>query len=366
MHQLVPEQVLESAEKILFIIQGSITQFTYLYPYFIAFTKKYPSIKTDLWVNETRRTRCFWKWEHLKKYGLYDWLNECPFFNKVYTQNYSISLFKKSIEQAQVENYSVVVILTPCRPAFYISFARSIAPHGFIAAAVKTPSWYQLKSKANIRKLNAILEVASHQDKESYSHCYARWFQDLFGLVIEPDQQVITNFIPRCWISFAKLRFMKWGFDKQSKKFGKVIFINPFAQKSGQSWPLKSIFEIMQNIKRSEFGSDIHFIVNTDTTHYHQARKFFDYHSINNVILFCATSNFLQIPALIAQCDLVISVESSEIHLASALAIPIIAFMRQSKHGFFPHNLHGGSIIHLKKDTVSSTIQAIQKLVTNS
>lgn len=365
MHQLVPEQVLEKAEKILFIIQGSITRFTYLYPYFVAFTKKYPSVKADLWVDETRRTRFFWKWEHLKKYGLYDWLNECSFFNKVYTQNYSVSLFKKSVEQAQAENYSVVVILTPNRPAFYIQLARSIAPQAFLAAAVKTPSWYQLKSKANIRKLNAILEVASHQDKEGYSYCYARWFRDLFDVSAEPDQQVIKNFIPRRWISFAKLRFMKWGFDKQSKKFGKVIFINPFAQKSGQSWSLKSVFEIMQSIKRSQFGSDIHFIVNTDVAHYHQARKFFDYYSINNIILFCATSNFLQIPALIEQCDLVVSIESSVIHLAAALAIPVIVLVGP-KPRFLPENLNGGSVIHLKKDPVTFTIQTIQKLVINS
>ena len=97
---LIPADVLERADKILFITHLALGDFTYLQNYFQAFAQQYPHIKMHIWVDEVRRTRCFWRWKYLKAYALYDWLAAVPFVQKVYNQTYSPGLYKKSIRQA--------------------------------------------------------------------------------------------------------------------------------------------------------------------------------------------------------------------------------------------------------------------------
>jgi hypothetical protein len=89
-HQLIPEELLQRSRKILFISHLAIGDFAYLQNYFLAFSRKYSHLKVDLWVDEVRRTWLFWRWPHLRKYALYDWVEQCPCFNKIYRRTYSL------------------------------------------------------------------------------------------------------------------------------------------------------------------------------------------------------------------------------------------------------------------------------------
>ena len=68
---LVSDKQLEKIDKILFITHLAIGDFTYLQNYFKAFKDAYPHITIDLWVDEVRRTRLFWRWNKLKKYSIH-------------------------------------------------------------------------------------------------------------------------------------------------------------------------------------------------------------------------------------------------------------------------------------------------------
>ena len=91
---LVDRALLARADRILFIAHLALGDYTYLQSCFAAFARAFPHLKIDLWVDERRRTRNAADWPHLKKYALYDWLAECPYFNKVYDQTYSPALYK--------------------------------------------------------------------------------------------------------------------------------------------------------------------------------------------------------------------------------------------------------------------------------
>ena len=133
----------------------AIGDFTYMQNYFKAFKEKYPHLKVDLWIDEVRRTWKFWKWDRLKKYSLYDWTQTCPFFNKVYTQTYSPSVFKQSIQEAKKENYHIVVSLSCLRAYNYADLARIISHDGFITGMEIPTKFTQILKRKKYKKLNS-------------------------------------------------------------------------------------------------------------------------------------------------------------------------------------------------------------------
>ena len=73
------------------------------------------------------------------------------------------------------------------------------------------------------------------------------------------------------------------------------------------------------------------------------ATKIFTNHE--QVQLLEAGDNFFQLPAVIKECDLVISVETSVIHLATALNVPVISLMRTKNPEWIPYGKRESSII---------------------
>ena len=56
MHSLVPQELLQKSDKILFIAHLALGDFTYMQNCFRAFSEAYPHIKIHIWVDELRRT----------------------------------------------------------------------------------------------------------------------------------------------------------------------------------------------------------------------------------------------------------------------------------------------------------------------
>ena len=351
--QLVSEETLKKTDKILFIAHLALGDFTYLQNCFKSFSEAYPHIKIHIWVDEVRRTNKPAAWTYLKKYALYDWLAECPFVAKVYNQTYSPALFKQSIHEAQQQNYPLVVSLSTLRPPMYASLAREISPNGVVVGMKKKVNFFAVWQRFAYRKLNAVLDPdGASQPGMHISAIYATWFKQLFGF----DTTLLSRFpfvqIPTQWESGAKQQLSQWGMVRNgdaSVEQAKLIFINPYAKSKKRCWPLERVLELVTALRQHEGWEDTRIIVNVVPEELVQARKFFDSQVLNQFELFSAQDNFFQLPAILRECDLIISVETAVMHLANAVHVPVIALMRQKTPEWAP--------IDQKNSTVITTIK---------
>ena len=333
--QLVPSELLQKADKILFVAHLAIGDFAYYQNCFKAFAEQYPHIKIHVWVDELRRTRCFWRWKYLKNYALYDWLEACPFIHKVYKKTYSPSLLKQSLVAAQHEQYPLVVSLATLRPHKYARLARRLSSCGFVVGLYKPVRWYNWIKRLSYKRLDQrFLWQHTSLSGKHISHIDADWFTALFGIEIADKHPFVA--IPNKWVTYAKLRFLKWGIDKKSKKFGTVIFINAFAKDKKRTWPLKNVAQLIRIIKHKDAWGDVSFVINADPHRFASTKKYFERQSINDTYVFSAEHNFFQLPAMMSLCDKIISVETSTIHLATAVNVPVVVLMRTKNPEWMP------------------------------
>ncbi|PUA20277.1 glycosyltransferase family 9 protein [Glaciimonas sp. PCH181] len=370
--QLVPQEVLSKVDKVLFIAHLALGDFTYLQNCFKTFSEANPSIKIHIWVDEVRRTNKAADWGHLKKYALYDWLAECPFVEKVYNQTYSPALFEQSILEAKQQNYPCVVSLSTLRPPMYARLARQIAPNGFVVGMKKPVGLLAFKQRLAYRQLDAALDPDSVVKPGMHiSDVYAAWFQQLFGLVSAPASRLPFVEIPAHWRGQAKDQLRRWGFDlgeNSPEKVGKLLFINPYAKNNKRCWPLERVVELVHSVSQNDAWQGTRFIVNVVPEEMATAKQFFDKNSIDKVRLFSAEDNFFQLPAILLECDLIISVETAVMHLANAVHVPVIALMRQKNPEWAPIDKQNSIVITAanRRDWVKAiTVAQVMAVLTN-
>lgn len=345
---LIPADLLKKSDKILFIAHLALGDFTYLQNCFQAFAQAYPHLRIHLWVDEVRRTGDASQWEHLRKYSLYDWVASCPFFDKVYTRTYSPQLYQESIREAQREAYPVVVSLATLRPHLYAGLARAISPHGFVVGMTKKVKFFQPHHHFAYKKLNARIPPysVSKANPLHITDVYAGWFRQLCGLEIAPAERFPFVRIPDQWMRYAGEQLARWGFKPGA---GKLVFINPYAKTKKRCWPLDKVAELIIAMTKQEKWRGACFIVNAVPQELENARKIIGGYGLQRTQLFSAEENFFQLPAILSQCDLIISVETAVMHLANAVHVPVIALMRQKNPEWVPFDRDNSVVITAAK-----------------
>ncbi len=322
---LIPTNILAQADKILFIVPVQLSHFLYLQNYLRAFALAHPHIKIDLLLDHHDKTRLFWRWKHLKKHVVFDLLINCPFIHYVYKDTHSPGAFKRSLHQARLQHYPIVVSLMMQRPHVYARHAHTISPAGVKVGIRVDPHWTNIVRRWYYKKQHASLPYCPVKTpKAIVTDTYTTWFNDLFDLPLSPADEMAQVTIPNKWVVYGKLHLLKLGIDKRSKKFSKVLFINPGTTSHKNSWPFERVIEFICAIKKYDAWGDVSFIINVLPVHMHQAQKFFSFHAPTNTYLFCASHNIFQLMSVMALVDIVISIDGALVHLANALARPIV------------------------------------------
>ncbi|WP_370663893.1 glycosyltransferase family 9 protein [Massilia forsythiae] len=345
---LIDADLLRGADKILFIAHLALGDFTYLESCFRALAQAHPHLQIHLWVDERRRTGRAADWPHLKKYALYDWLAECPYFAKVYDRTYSPASFRASLQEAQEQDYPLVVSLAVLDRHKYAILARKISPHGFVVGQKKRVRRYDLPKMLCYRKLDAFIPayVASAHPEQHISDIYAGWFARLFGLRIDAAARFPVLPIAERWQRYARDQFAAWGFGRAPAAAPRrVVFLNAFSKSIERSWPLERVIELVRAMRGHPAWHDTGFVVNVVPEALPHARKLFESQDLPHTHLFSAEDNFFQLPAILALCDLVVSVETAVMHLANAVHVPVIALMRQKTPEWAPIDKANSTVI---------------------
>jgi heptosyltransferase-3 len=342
--KLVPDPVLQGCDKMLFIAHLALGDFTYLQNCFQAFAQAYPHIRIHLWVDEVRRTDDAAQWKHLQKYSLYDWVAACPFFDKIYNRTYSPALLQESIADARRENYPLVVSLATLRPHQYAGLARKISPDGFVAGMKGRVGLFNPHRLFAYRHLDAAVPIytLSRSNPQHITEVYAGWFRQLFGIEIEPGARFPFVDIPPEWTQHARRTLREWGFAPRT---GKLVFINPYAKTKKRCWPLEHVAELIKAMSARDEWRDACFIINAVPQEIAAAKQVFEHYALERTQLFSAEENFFQLPAILSECDLIISVETAVMHLANAVHVPVIALMRQKNPEWVPIDSANSKVI---------------------
>ncbi|WP_432239609.1 glycosyltransferase family 9 protein [Herbaspirillum robiniae] len=346
LNQIVPAELLEKADKILFVAHLALGDFTYMQACFKAFAEAYPHIKIHLWVDEVRRTYDFRQWKHLKNYVVFDWLQTCPMFDKLYTKTYSPFVLRESIREAQKEDYPVVVSFGLARRPMYAQMVRKISRKGFAVAMTKRVRFYDFRKHLIYGALDGTIPVYSHDKTLHVSDVYANWFTSLFGIQVPHEKRIPTMDVPQQWKDGAVRQLQEWGIAAKAGRTRALVFLNAFAKPPERSWPVSNVTELVRRMQADPKWADADFIINTMPELWDSTQRDVQAAGVPRVRLFSAHDHFFQLPAMLEQSDLIITVETSIMHLANAVRVPVVAMMRQINPEWAPIDAANTNIVY--------------------
>lgn len=358
---LIDQELLRRVDKILFVTHFAIGDFLYWQTYLRAFNEQYPHIKIHIWVDELRRTWKWWKWKPLSRYSLYDWLEACPFISKIYKKNYSLPGFFSSLLTARSEQYELVVSLAFLRAHRYALLTRLISPKGFLVGIESKkksilnflPSFIPSLFYRQLSKKCSLKDIPVPKNYH-ITDVYAGIFEFFFGTVVCEEKKQPFLIIPRDWKTNAKLTLLKWGIVGAANGGNhrpKIIFINIFAKDKKRCWSSDAVVKLITFFENSGRFSDAYFILNVVPEERVCLKEALLEVGLARVILFSAHEHFFQLPAIIELCDLVISVETAVMHIASALRVPVVALMRTKNPEWVPWDKSRSKIIMAARRT---------------
>lgn len=362
---LIPKDVLTSNSKVLFIAHLAIGDFTYLQNFFLALSQTYPQLRIDLFIDETRRTEDAEQWPALQQYVLFDWIDTCPFFHKVYKHTYNNATLAQSVAQARAEDYAVVISLATIGHYASAQLVKAIATERSYTIATRAKTGlFQYKRRRIYRAMDAtIAPFAYSAEQDHISDKYAYLFQTLAGIQLSKKERYpFIHNIPEIWPTKASAYLAQ----HQVKASERLIFINPFAKDPNRCWPIDHALSLIARLNQHPEWQQTRFIFNAMPDDIARIKPALAASGLSNVIIFSALNSFFELPVMIGCCDLVVSVETSVMHLANAMKVPVIAMMNQTTPDWYPIDTEHSTIIVTQDadDPISAiTVDAVEATV---
>ena len=356
---LIPPALFEKPGKVLFITHLAIGDFAYMRNFLQALAAAHPRLEMHLWSDRPNR-------------ALDDWLAASPFLEKTFTPANPTNPRaprEKTIGEARAQNYPLVVSLAFLRPHKYARLARQISPGGFVTGITKPAALLAFHHRRAYKKLDAAIRFNGFADTAEnaprhITELYAAWFERLFGLRLPPQARLPRVDIPPEWQAGATDYLRAWGFDATGAP---LVFINATASNKNRCWPMTRALALIAAMRQAPRWENAWFLLNSMPADFAATEKQIAASGLPRVRAFSANENFFQLPAMLAKSALVITVDTSVMHLAGAVGAPLVALMRRKKPEWTPLDIPPGALVAtrqkngwIKNITVDQVMAAIK------
>lgn len=313
-----------SLPKSLFIVHLAIGDYTYMQRCFEKLKSAYPNLIIDLFIQDNRRSNDASKWPILSNYILYEWLESSQLFGKIY-KTYSPELLKSATLKAQQENYPLVVTLGDLRSQNYSALAKEIAQENCaIGIDIETTIFHQ-RHRKNLKKLDG--KILDLNDKSRHiSQKFAYWFEQIADLKFTQQDLYPQINIPQKWQTLIDKQLEDWN---KNSLLAPTVFINIYAKGKERCWTPKQAIELILSLQKQEAYKDAIFILNNPPEAADELNEFILKNDLVNTKTFCASKSFFELPALLKRCNLVITVDTSIMHLACISDTYLISLIRK-------------------------------------
>jgi ADP-heptose:LPS heptosyltransferase len=368
-----------AAKKLLIIGSVAIGDFVYLQKSFKALRAAYPHLQIDLWLHDPRATswvKRLYTRANLKKYVVAEWIETSGIFDITYVTNYSHAKIQDSIKAAQHQEYDLVITGYSSTPHTLIQYARAIAPKAFIVTSmlnhnIRNPFKRFWRWFVGTRHANATFKtIARDSDTLHISEIYAQELYAWSGVIMTKEEQRPQVEIPEAWKSYGQLKLLQWGIPHHQRHNERIVFINIFAKGAKRCWPLNKALELISALQTNLKWCNAHFVLNAEPHQLLKVEAAIKKGRFNRVHTFSAQKSFYQLPAVLEQMDLVISVDTSIVHIASVFDRPIIDLILNRAANFIwrPYNSARSRLVvspsryKTTEITVDQVVKAVESL----
>ncbi len=332
----------------------AIGDFLYQGVWLNALKAKYPHLTIDIWFDDCRRKPHSWAAGRNKTLG--EWLAAEGSFETVYPIVSNLSERKAQIKAAGNKDYDLIVFIGKNRSEQFAKIARQISSSAFIVAAKSKPLTGFFAKWWHFHQLDGQFSFDQYASNDEHiTRTYAKCFEKVFGLTAEDIQgQTILKirYAPehREWAQ----EFIR-SFDHGEE--GKVlVFVNHLATSRKKDYPWDQLRKVLLTLNGGY--KNLAFIVNTAPDKFEEITGLVERDeqlAALRIKVFTAIDNFFQLPALMAECDIVITVDTATSHLAASLGKPQVTIMANDEKLWQPL---GDSLILEGSGQVSSITPA--------
>ena len=355
MSSLISHSQLVAAKRLLYMTHLAIGDFIYQGVWLNALKAKYPHLVIDIWFDDCRRRPHSWAAGRNKL--LCELLEAEGSFDVVHPIVSDITARQTQIDLAKNRDYDLIVFIGKNRSEQFAKVARQISSSAFIVAAKSKPLNNFLAKWWYFSKLDGNFSYERFAARNAHvTQLYRECFRKVFGLTMEDTQGrqfLEVQFDPR-YQSQARELIGSYG-RGDSKKL--VVFVNHLSTSSKKDYPWDQLRKVLLTL--NDRYENLAFIISTAPDKFEQISSFIKKDRLLGALeigSFTATESFFQLPALMAECDIVISVDTATTHLAASLGKPQVAIMANGQKLWQPL---GDSLI-LEGNGKASSVTAAQ------
>lgn len=304
----------------------AIGDFIYQGVWLNALKAKYPHLGIDIWFDDCRRKPHSWAAGRNKTLG--EWLKTEGTFDTIFPIVANLAERKTQIRAAESRGYDLIVFVGKNRSEHFAKVARQISSSAYIVATKSKPLSNALAKWWYFNKLDGQLSFDEFARRyQRITEIYAHIFGKVFGLTADDagGKALLAIRYAPVYTDKAKAFIASFGDRVNQHSF---VFVNHLSTAARKDYPWDQLKEVI--LALNERFDNLAFVVNSPPDKIDETRALIkgdEQFSTVAIQAFTATDSFFELPAVMAEGAITITVDTATSHLSASLGIPQVAIM---------------------------------------